>query len=93
MGTEYRVALEPKRDGQRGWHTVQPGTAVQMAEQPAEPKVRQTWRHTRTGTVIEILAPKLDTADEWYVANKDGFRGTLTTAQITEEHILEYPRR
>ena len=36
--------------------------------------------------------PKLDTADEWYVANKDGFRGALTTAQITEEHILEYPR-
>ena len=64
-----------------------------MAEQPADPEVRQMWRHTRTGVVIEILAPKLDAADEWYVAHKDGFGGTLTTAQITEEHVLEYPRR
>ena len=54
-----------------------------------EPRIRQKWRHAGTGTVIEILGPKLDTADEWYVAVKDGFRSTLTTAQIIQDYILD----
>ncbi len=49
-------------------------------------QIGQKWRHTRTGSVIAILGPKLDTADEWYVSNVP-YKYTLTAVDITRDYV------
>jgi len=63
-------------------------TAPVVTYMPTQPTIGENWRHTRTGDVIKILSPKLDTADQWYVRNGD-FQRTLTTGEIIRDYVRD----